>query len=43
MKYHFDGEGHLPKRDLRGVRPDTMAKIRRLLNLEIRRQFFAES
>ena len=43
MQYHFNGEGHLPKRDLRGIRPDTMAKIRRLLQLEIRRQFFAES
>ncbi len=26
LKYHFDGEGRLPKRDLRGVRPDGRQK-----------------
>jgi len=40
MQYHFDGEGRLPKRDLRGVRPEGMLKIRKLVALEIRRQFF---
>ncbi len=28
LKYHFDGEGKLPKRDLRGIRPDGRQKAR---------------
>lgn len=26
LRYHFDGEGRLPQRDLRGVRPEGMAE-----------------
>ena len=43
MEYHFTGAGRLPRRDLRGIRPETRSRILRLLDLEIRRQFFAES
>ena len=43
MEYHFTGAGRLPKRDLRGIRPETKSRILKLLDLEIRRQFFAES
>lgn len=28
LRYHFDGVGRLPRRDLRGVRPDGIAKAR---------------
>jgi hypothetical protein len=28
LKYHFNGEGRLPVRDLRGIRPPGMTKIR---------------
>jgi hypothetical protein len=28
LKFHFDGEGNLPKRDLRGLRPDGVTKAR---------------
>lgn len=28
LKYHFNGEGHLPKRDLRGLRPEGRQKAR---------------
>lgn len=36
---HFDGVGRLPKRDLRGIRPTGLARILRLLELDIRRKF----
>jgi len=40
MHYHFEGAGRLPQRDMRGVRPEGRERIRRLVALEIRRQFF---
>ena len=40
MQYHFEGSGRLPQRDMRGIRPEGMTKIRKLVALEIRRQFF---
>ena len=40
MHYHFEGSGRLPQRDMRGVRPEGRERIRRLVALEIRRQFF---
>lgn len=43
MHYHFDGKGRNPKRDLRGIRPEGRERIRRLVALEIRRQFFDRS
>lgn len=43
MEYHFTGAERLPRRDLRGIRPETKSRILKLLDLEIRRQFFAES
>lgn len=39
MHYHFDGDG-LPQRDMRGIRPEGRERIKRLVALEIRRQFF---
>jgi hypothetical protein len=29
LRHHFKGEGNLPRRDLRGIRPETRAKIRK--------------
>ncbi len=29
LKHHFEGKGRLPKRDLRGVRPEGRAKLRK--------------
>ena len=29
LHWHFDGTGKLPRRDLRGIRPDGVAKCRR--------------
>lgn len=43
MHYHFDGSGRLPVRDLRGIRPEGRERIKKLLALEIRRQFFNRS
>lgn len=40
MHYHFDGAGRLPQRDMRGIRPEGRERIKRLVALEIRRQFF---
>lgn len=31
MKFHFDGRGRLPRRDLRGVRPEGLEKARKAL------------
>jgi hypothetical protein len=31
LKFHFDGEGHLPKRDLRGLRPEGRELARQAL------------
>lgn len=39
LHFHFDGAGRLPKRDLRGLRAETLAKLLRLLELDVRRKF----
>jgi hypothetical protein len=43
LRYHFNGDGRLPRRDLRGVRPAGIEKMRAAMNnwirLEIRQAF----